>query len=163
MTPDMRTLTEELTDEQFCAMLSDDATENSDAELNSLKDALATYRTETMNWAERRSSAQPSLVAAAARKSLWAAAPQWALAAVAVMTVTAGALHLVGSGADTSAANEQAANAMYVPHPTPQQQIAEDNALLKSIDCALNTAHGLSTDGLGLEHGSDMDHHGSDE
>ena len=167
MTPDMHTQTEkldvELTDEQFCAMLlSDDSANEDAAEVNALKDALATYRTETLDWADRRSAVKPSLAAAAGQRSIWASAPQWALAAVAVMTVTIGAIHVVGNRVDT-ASTEQATAEMYAPQPTRQQQIADDNDLLESIDSALNTGSGLPVDSLGLEHGGDMGHHGSTE
>lgn len=167
MTPDTRKQTDELgngmTDEQFCAMLmAHDSAEDATTEVNDLKDALATYRTETLEWADRRSAVQPSLAVAAERKSLWAAAPQWALAAVAVMTVTIGAIHFVGNGVDDTASTTQV-TMQSAPQPTRQQQIAEDNALLESIDSALSTGSGVPLDSLGLERGRNMGHHGSAE
>jgi hypothetical protein len=164
MTPEMQKRTNGLTDEQFCEMLMEHGSaEDGTAEVNGLKDALATYRTETLDWAERHSSVQPSLAAAAGRRGRWSAAPQWALAAVAVMTVTVGVMHFAGNDTEETASTAQVSTEISAPQPTRQQQIAEDNALLESIDSALNTGSGLSVDGLGLEHGRDMDHHGSAE
>lgn len=164
MTPDIEKQTDELSDEQFCAMLMSDGSAEDDAtEINAMKDALATYRTEAMDWAERRSAAQPSLAAKAAKQSLWASAPQWALAAVAVMTVTVGVMHFTGNGMDETASTTHGTTEISAPQPTRQQQIAEDNALLESIDSALNTRSGLPVDGLGLEHGHNMSNHGSAE
>jgi len=163
MTPEMQKRTNELTDEQFCEMLMEHGSEeDGTAEVNGLKDALATYRTETLDWAERRSAAQPSLAAAAGRRSLWGAAPQWALAAVAVMTVTVGVMHFVGNDTEETASTAEVTTQL-APQPTRQQQIAEDNELLESIDSALNTGSGLPVDSLGLEHVPDMGHHGSAE
>jgi hypothetical protein len=164
MTPEKKKRTDELADEQFCEMLMEcGSAEDATAEINDLKDALATYRTETLDWAERRSSVQPSLVAAAGRRGRWSAAPQWALAAVAVMTVTVGVMHFVGNDTEETASTAQVSTEISAPQPTRQQQIAEDNELLESIDSALDTGNGLSVDGLGLEHGSDMGNHGSAE
>lgn len=164
MTPDTHKHTDELSDEQFCAMLlAQDSPEDDAAELNAIKDALASYRTEAMDWAERRSAAKPSLAAQAASQSLWASAPQWALAAVAVMTVTVGVMHFTGNGMGDTASTAQVSTESLAPQPTRQQQIAEDNALLESIDSALNTGSGLPVDGLGLEHGHNLGNHGSAE
>lgn len=164
MTPEMQKRTDELTDEQFCERLTaHDSAENDAGELNALKDALATYRTETLDWAERRSAVQPSLAAAAGRRSAWTSAPQWALVAVAVMTVTVGVVHFVGNDAEETVSTAQVTTDISAPQPTRQQQIVEDNLLLESIDSALNTGSGLPVDGLGLEHEHDMGHHGSAE
>jgi hypothetical protein len=155
---------DELSDEQFCAMLmSQDSAEEDAAELHAMKNALVTYRTEAMDWAERRSAAKPSLAAMAAKQSRWAWAPQWALAAVAVMTVTVGVMHVAGNNTEETASTATQSAQMYAPQPTRQQQIADDNALLESIDSALSTGSGLPVDGLGLEHGRNMGHHGSAE
>jgi len=156
---------EHLSDELFCELLvSQHRAQEETAELTEMKDALDTYRTETLAWAERRSAAQPSLAAAARRRHLWSAAPQWAMAAVAVMSITVGVLHFTGIPGD-EAASEQTIPAASMAQANPQQQIADDNALLESIDSALNTGSTLPVDALGLGRAQNAGtrHHGSAE
>lgn len=156
---------EHLSDELFCEMLvSQHRAPEETVELTEMKDALEVYRTETLDWAERRSAAQPSLVAAARRRHLWSAAPQWAMAAVAIMSITVGVLHFTGVPGDDTAM-EQTIPAASVTQASPQQQIADDNALLESIDSALNTGSTLPVDALGLGRAQNAGtrHHGSVE
>ncbi|MEZ2347225.1 hypothetical protein [Terriglobus sp. RCC_193] len=155
---------EHLSDEFFCEMLvSQHRGPEETAELTEMKDALATYRAETLSWAERRSAAQPSLAAAARRKHLWAAAPQWAMAAVAIMSITVGVLHFAGIPGDEMAMEQRTIPA--AAQASPQQQLADDNALLESIDSALNTGSALPVDALGLGRAQNAGtrHHGSVE
>jgi hypothetical protein len=155
---------EHLSDERFCELLlSQDRAPEMTAELTEMKDALDTYRTEALAWAERRSAAQPSLAAAARRRHLWAAAPQWAMAAVAIMSITVGVLHFTGVPGDQTAMEQQTIPA--AAQASPQQQIADDNALLESIDSALHTGSALPVDALGLGRAQNAGtrHHGSAE
>ncbi|SDG01313.1 hypothetical protein [Terriglobus roseus] len=155
---------EHLSDELFCEMLvSHHHASEETAELSEMKDALDTYRSETLAWAERRSAAQPSLAAAARRRQFWVVAPQWAMAAVAIMSVTVGVLHFTGVPGDETAMDQQTIPA--VAQASPQQQLADDNALLESIDSALNTGSALPVDALGLGRAQNAEtrHHGSAE
>lgn len=157
---------EHLSDELFCELLvSQHRTLEETTELTEMKDALETYRTETLAWAERRSAAQPSLAAAARRRHLWSAAPQWAMAAVAIMSIAVGVLHFTGAPGDETAMEQQTIPASSMAQANPQQQIADDNALLESIDSALSTGSTLPIDALGLGRAQNAGtrHHGSVE
>ena len=157
---------EHLSDERFCELLvSQHRTPEETTDLAEMKDALEIYRTETLAWAERRSAAQPSLAAAARRRHLWSAAPQWAMAAVAIMSIAVGVLHFTGVPGDETAMEQQTIPAASMAQANPQQQIADDNALLESIDSALNTGSTLPVDALGLGRAQNAGtrHHGSVE
>jgi negative regulator of sigma E activity len=147
-----------LTDEQFADLLAGhpstetlaDLHEDDDAalELTGLKSALQSYRTETLLWAERRAATAPSLAPAARRSRMWAAIPQWSLAAVAAVTVAVGVVHFSGQPGDEVA--DSAPVSVTAPVASAED-IAMDNALLTSIDAALSY-HGRSpVDELGLK------------
>ena len=124
-----------LSDEALSDLLASGAGEDTPESLE-LKAALRSYRTETLAWAERRSATQPSL-AAKAKASVWAAVPQWSLAAVAMVAIAAGAVHFAGPAAQTAAPAAQV-SALSAPIALASpDQIAADNQLLGSIDEAL--------------------------
>jgi hypothetical protein len=131
----------ELTDEALSDLLATPAdkaidADHADSETLALKAALRSYRTETLAWAERRSATEPSL-ASKAKESRWAAVPQWSLACVAVLAVTAGVVHFAGYGAEDVA---PAANMSVMTTPAKTiaaDDIDADNQLLGSIDQAL--------------------------
>jgi negative regulator of sigma E activity len=125
-----------LSDESLSDLLAPNAAASDDSELAELKAALRSYRTETLDWAERRSATQPSLVSRA-RESRWAAVPQWSLAAVAILAVTAGVVHFAGYGAEDVAPAAAPVTASAPVQVTAQDEIAADNQLLGSIDQAL--------------------------
>ena len=70
----MNSNADKLTDERFSDLLASPAALTDDAELNDLKAALGSYRSETLLWAERRSAVQPSLVPAARSNRFWSMA-----------------------------------------------------------------------------------------
>lgn len=130
------TFSRELTDEQMAVLLAaapaNDTTFEADAEVRAMQAALRSYRTETLLWAERRSAGQPSLAPLVARNRFWTAAPQWALAAIAVVTISVGAFHLRESN---NAVNDIPAVQTFAQ--TSTSSLAEDNRLLSQIDVAL--------------------------
>ncbi len=144
-------LRDSLSDEQLSELLAVPAKFASDetAEVASLRAALDDYRAEMLQWAERRSSVQTSLVAAAQRSRFWSAIPQWSLAAVAVVAVAAGTVFVTGNHVTSNPAAEE--TAMTASAPAPKADIAEDNRLLNSIDQELSF-HSTHTpvDGFGL-------------
>ena len=149
-----QTSTEGLSDEQICELLMGGAPKTATelpAEADALKSALTSYRMETLRWAERRSAAMPSLLPAARRNGVWAAVPQWSLAAVAVITVAIGVAHLNNASQEDAAAESPAAIKRTVDAAATPEQIADDNALLGSIDAAVNAGTGLPVKALGLE------------
>ena len=146
---------ERLNEEDLADLLARPAGAGS-SEADALRAALASYRTETLHWAERRSSTQPSLRAAARRSRMWAAVPQWSLAAVAVISIAAGAAHVYERPAVDDQSEEIAAT---IPDAgsageqrTSPAQIADDNRLLSSIDQTLSYHHAESAiEHLGLK------------
>ena len=151
-----------LTDEELADLLAPTGgsapAPQADPEVAALRAALHTYRAGALQWAERRSSTQPSLQPAARRSRVWAAVPQWSLAAVAVISITAGVAHVYDrdDAADRAAA-PAAVSAMQTAGVTASSQgtspadIAADNALLSSIDQELSYHAALPVDSLGLE------------
>ena len=143
-----------LDDETFTRLLSQpaEAVNDADAEVVALRSALRSYRTETLQWAERRSSTQPSLRPAARRSRVWAAVPQWSLAAVAVISIAAGAVHVYDrpdAGEETTAAADVTPAGSAAR--TSEADIAADNELLSSIDQALSYRVASPVDRLELK------------
>ena len=130
-----------LTDEQVCDELltpRETSVQTADAEVVALRSALGSYRDETLQWAERRSATQPSLVPAAKRSERWAALPRWSLATIAIVTIAAGAAHLSEERADLAeSTSAQPMAAAQETRSTPAE-IAADNKLLNSIDAELS-------------------------
>jgi negative regulator of sigma E activity len=159
-----------LTDEQFSELLAGrpsgetlanlHAGDESELELNDLKSALQSYRSETLAWAERRASAAPSLARIARRSRMWAAMPQWSLAAVAVVTVAVGVVHFSGNDGDEVASTASVAIASQTGVKSSAEDIALDNELLSSIDAALSYHGKSSVDALGLQ-ATDTGRHGN--
>lgn len=118
--------------------------DTADAEV--LRAAVASYRAESLLWAERRSAAMPSLVPAARRARLWAAVPRWSLVTVAVFTVAVGMAHY-GNTTQPAIPVEVSTDAT----PATPKELADDNALLKQIDAAVNAKSDLPADALGLQ------------
>ena len=144
-------------DESFADLLArpaDAAATNGEAE--ALRHALRSYRTETLQWAERRSSTQPSLQTAARRSRMWAAVPQWSLAAVAVISIAAGVAHVyerpdVNDTSEMTVAVAPSASVVVPPARTSPAEIAADNRLLSTIDQALSYHTEAPIDSLGLK------------
>lgn len=128
-------------------------------EAEALQAAIATYRTESLLWAQRRSAAMPSLAPAVRRARLWAVVPQWSLAAVAAITVAVG----IANVRNTSQQPAPAVEASAVVTPATPQQIADDNTLLHQIDAAVNAGSDLPVDSLGLQVKTPMAPGGSTE
>jgi hypothetical protein len=148
----------ELSDEQFAELLAGTDGAASDdgagAEAFALRSALRSYRVETLQWAERRSSTQPSLQPAARRSRFWAGVPQWSLAAVAVISIAAGVAHVYapsGDAGDETLATTQGTVAADTVVRTSEADIADDNRLLSSIDQALSYHTVPPIDSLGLK------------
>lgn len=101
--------------------------------------ALESYRDESLRWAERRSATMPALKPA----SRWFHAPQWAVAATAVVALAVTGVfytqHLHAPADITTAATA----------PT-QQALAVDNELLSSVDQALSGSVAPTEQDLGL-------------
>lgn len=135
----------------------DDAPDHvQDAELLEMHAALASYRTETLQWAERRSATQPSLIPAARRGRVWAAVPQWSLATVAAVTIAAGVFHFTGKDdPPESTASTSAQVTTTAANTASAADIAEDNRLLSSIDAALSHHRESPVAALGLKSDSD--------
>ena len=149
----------ELSDEAFAELLAGPAGVSGGAaemEAEAVRSALRSYRTETLQWAERRSSTRPSLQPAARRGRMWAAVPQWSLAAVAVISIAAGVAHVYDRPDVNDASEETVATApaqsVVVPEArTSPADIAADNRLLSSIDQALSNRAPSPIDSLGLQ------------
>lgn len=152
---------ESLTDEQIADLLAGRPSaqtltllhenEQSQVELAGLKSALHMYRAETLDWAERRSAAAPSLEAAARRQARWFAVPQWSLAAIAVATVAVGVGHMFGHVPDAAGNTATVLTADVTDAPTSSADIVSDDELLTSIDAALSSARVSPVEALGLE------------
>ena len=148
----------DLTDDEFMELLARPADSASaghaEPEAAALRSALRSYRTETLQWAERRSSTQPSLQPAARRSRVWAAVPQWSLAAVAVISIAAGVAHVYDrpgdTGDETLATTQGTVTAVSVAR-TSEADIAADNRLLSSIDQALSYHVQSSVESLDLK------------
>ena len=139
-----------LTDEQFANELSAEAPAG-DAEVLTLQTALDSYRTEMLQWAERRSAAQPSLAARARRGERWAALPRWSLATIAIVTIAAGVAHL-SEQHETDSEQPVAARVISSPQArSSAEDIAADNKLLHSIDAELSYRAQSPVDGLDLK------------
>jgi hypothetical protein len=155
----MNSQTKDLTDEAFAELLCRPADAFAGAaapEAEVLRAALRSYRTETLQWAERRSSTQTSLQPAARRSRMWAAVPQWSLAAVAVISIAAGVAHVydrpdVNDASEETVATAPAASVVVPAARTSPSDIAADNRLLSSIDQALSYRAELPIDNLGLK------------
>ena len=154
------------TDEDFAELLAGPKTEvvltaETDAEVLQMESALRAYRVEALQWAERRSSVQPSLVPAARRSTLWASLPQWSLAAVAAISIAAGVTHLVENHRDSNdVADVSVATVLPAAKQSSPAQIAADNRLLSSIDSALSYHSASPVDALNLKpeaHGAHRD------
>ena len=154
---------EPFTDEEFARLLAlpdlsvsrdapgDGVSALHDPDLRSLRSALHAYRTESTQWAERHSAAQPSLAPAARRSERWAALPQWSLALVAVVSIAGGIVHL----ADLRGVTDEPAAAAIAPRVSneevSQAYLAADNRLLSSIDEALSYHAASPIDSLHLK------------
>ena len=155
----MNSQKQSLSDQAFSELLCRPAGTSAgpvDAEAEALRSALRSYRTETLQWAERRSSAQASLQPAARRSRMWAAVPQWSLAAVAVISIAAGVAHVydrpdVNDTSEVTVATEPSPSAVVPAAPASPAEIAADNRLLSSIDQALSYHTGSPIDSLGLK------------
>lgn len=156
-----------LTDEQFADLLllhKDDPHDacgphqgSEDAELAEMSAALKLYRVDTLQWAERRSGSQPSLVAAASGSAPWAL-PQWSLAVVALITIAGGVVRMAQNQSEmTMPASTDAA--IRTEEATASDSAADDR-LLSSIHTALSYHAASPVDGLHLQeetsHGSGM-------
>ena len=151
-----------LTDEAFADLLahagcsSHEPASSQQPEVLVMHSALQSYRAETLQWAERRSSTRASLLPAARRSDRWAALPQWSLALVAAVTIAAGVAHVAETRAvvqDTAAVTVPSVEARALP-----ADIAADNRLLSSIDAALSYHADSPVDALQLK----SEHRGSD-
>ncbi len=149
----------DLTDEAFADLLArpvEDGLHDADGEAESLRSALRSYRTETLQWAERRSSTLPSLQPAARRSRAWAAVPQWSLAAVAVISIAAGVARVydrpgVNDTSEETVAAVPPPTAVAPAAPASAADIAADNRLLSSINQALSYHVQSPVDSLGLK------------
>lgn len=153
-----------MTDEAFAELLltlhaASNGMERQDdgQELQDMHAALTSYRRATTHWAERRSAAQPSLAARARAQQRWAALPQWALAMVALVTITGGVVHLLPDRAD-EAGSSVAATMPVAEHATTADDLAADNHLLSSIDAELSYHAGSPVEGLRLQERSAPEH-----
>ena len=147
-----------LSDEAFADLLARPSAEttSADREAEALRSALRSYRTETLQWAERRSSTSPSLQPAARRSRIWAAVPQWSLAAVAVISIAAGVAHVydrpdVNDASEETVATAPAQSVVVPVARISPAEIAADNRLLSSIDQALSDHAVTPVEGLGLK------------
>lgn len=140
-----------VSDEEFAALLTQPCpgVENpgigtskavfDDAAVRDLRDALRSYRRETLHWSERRSAGKPSLAAPARQQARWAAPPRWSLALVAVVTIAGGAAHLAGNReAADQPVTVLSASASSENQPSNAADIEADNLLLSSIDAELS-------------------------
>ncbi len=142
-----------LTNDQVCDQLHPAVAQarHDDAELATLRSALGSYRAQTLQWAERRSATQPSLVAQARRSERWAALPRWSLATIAIVTIAAGVAHV------SEGRGNMAEDASLPPVAAVQEtrssaaEIAADNKLLNSIDAELSYHSRSPVDGLDLK------------
>lgn len=147
----------DVSDEVFAELLARpaDASAGTDPEAEVLRSALRSYRAETLQWAERRSSTQPSLQPAARRRRVWAAVPQWSLAMVAVISIAAGVAHVYDRPGvnDASESTTAATLDVMAAHEARSSaaDIAADNRLLSSIDQALSYHAQSPIDSLGLK------------
>jgi anti-sigma-K factor RskA len=156
MTPD------KLSDEEFCALLVNGA-DTGNAEAAELKSTLNSYRHESLVWAQRRSAAMPSLAPAARRQGIWAAVPQWTLAAVAAMTVTVGVVHFANASRGNTQEDAPIAMEQTADNRSTASQLDDDNELLHSIDAAVNAGSGLPARDLVQSTGEEPHSHGSME
>ena len=146
-----------LSDEAFADLVAHADTSSlpaTSAEAEALRSALHSYRTETLQWAERRSATQPSLQRAARRSRAWAAVPQWSLAAVAVISIAAGVARVYDrsdAGQEDAAITASDAASGPAVAGASAADIAADNRLLSSIDQALSYHAATPVDGLGLK------------
>ena len=151
----MNATRQKLTDEALTELLAQPAdtasTTEGGEEAVMLRSALRTYRTETLQWAERRSSTQPSLQPAARRSRVWAAVPQWSLAAVAVISIAAGVAHVYDFSDRAEQPAAPVAAAVAGSAAASAEDIAADNALLSSIDQELSYHAASPVDSLGLK------------
>ena len=155
----MNSQTEHLSDEAFAELLCRPGGVSgtiADPEAETLRSALGNYRAETLQWAERRSSTQASLQPAARRSRMWAAVPQWSLAAVAVISIAAGVAHVydrpdVNDTSEVTVATAPSPSVAVPATPTSPAEIAADNRLLSSIDQALSYHTESPIDSLGLK------------
>ncbi len=116
-------------------------------EMVALTEALRSYRTETLHWAEQRSAAMPSPLPPGARahRAAWLQAPQWALGTVALCTC------VVGGAMYTRHQATLAENAsVSLPNAPTQQALAADNQLLFLVDTAVRNPVEPSEQELGL-------------
>ena len=116
-----------------------------------IDEALASYRAESLDWAEQRSARMPSPLPAGSRTHVpaWLRAPQWVLGTVALCgCVMGGAVY----------AHHQATlaedAAMALPAAPTNQALAADNELLSSVDHALSGPVTPTEQELGLTDGS---------
>ncbi len=101
--------------------------EEEEADLAIMRDALSSYKAESLAWAEQWSAAMPPPRPNAV-VSLWDRAPRWALAGVAVSACAVAALTF------THTATPAATRVALAP---TAQVLAADNQLLSSVDDAL--------------------------
>ncbi len=127
-------------EEEACNLLG---AENDDAELFAMRDALRSYREQSLDWAQQRSAAMPSPLPA--RQSGWLVAPQWALGTAAFCACVVGAALFTHH----QAVLVQQAAAVLPAAPT-QQALSEDNELLSSVDLALRSSVSPTEQELGL-------------
>lgn len=153
-----------ISDEEFATLLARPYAESTgpgtdkadatvdDAAARDLRQALRSYRQETLHWAERRSAGQPSLAILARRQERWAALPRWSLALVALVTIAGGVAHLAGS-ADTADQPLLVLDASASPmdRPSTTADIEADNLLLSSIDAELSYHAASPVDSLHLQ------------
>ena len=150
MIPDRKTLSDEEFAEQLMRPHASDRA--GDADVARMAEALAVYRQDALQWAERRSAVQPSLAPAARRGDRWAALPRWALATVALVTIAGAAAHVATDRLRVDDAPALAIVRVAEAAATPAELAADDH-LLSSIDAALSV-HGASpVDGLHLRAG----------
>ncbi|MGI4757301.1 MAG: hypothetical protein ACRYGF_10700 [Janthinobacterium lividum] len=153
MTPEKQALT----DEQFADLLLKEVNPHAacspdgdpaDADLEEISTALRVYRTDMLQWAERRSASQPSLVAEAARSAPWAL-PQWSMALVALVTLAGGVVRLAQN--QPSESGPAATNVAVQMEEAAASDPAADDRLLSSIHTALSYHAASPVDGLRLQ------------
>ena len=113
------------------------------ADLLAMREALESYRDQSLHWAGQRSAAMSPPVVR--RRAAWLDAPQWALGTAAFCAcVVGGALYT-----HHQAVMLQQAAVALPPAPTHEALLA-DNELLSSVDSALRSSVAPTAGELGL-------------
>ncbi len=132
-------------DDDFDCLLASgsDAGDDYAAEAMEMRDALRSYREQSLEWAQKRSVTMP--VPVPHRLDRWLAAPQWALGTAAFCAcVVGGALY---THHQAVLVQQQAA---VLPVQQTEQALADDNELLLSVNAALRGSVAPTERELGL-------------